>query len=451
LYNPADLTDQPLCLGWSTHACRPEDITLGGTAPIYPEDYIVPPPLEGGVDFDDNYQPPAATSAGVGWQAPETIALPDIHPTGWQCWRERTIEPGYTIDPNPTTRPDPPLILRTYTLVPSIEIIRLSDSSPILADTARLRADLDSWGWSITFAPSRGADRDLIQPVAGDDVEIQMTINGYSWTGVVRTQGRTKVRDARGNPQYGYTAGGESLSTYHSAAYAPTRNRTQEQTRTAAQLAAEELAGTGWTLDWQTQDWTIPGGVFTYQDLTPLQAVSRLADAVGAVVQSDPATETLIVRPRYLISPWDWETASIDAILTENIITRLGASTQSSPTYNAVWVIGREQGVIVEVRKDGTAGDVVAPQVIEDLCADHLAGQERGRNILAKSGRWETVTLELPLFPASPPGFIKPGMLLEVQEAAETWIGQCTSLEIAASRTSALEVYQTITVERWHG
>lgn len=56
-----------------------------------------------------------------------------------------------------------------------------------------------------------------------------------------------------------------------------------------AQLVDEELADTGFTASYDTVDWLVPPGAWFYDALPALDAISRLAEASGAVVQSDPA------------------------------------------------------------------------------------------------------------------------------------------------------------------
>ena len=65
-------------------------------------------------------------------------------------------------------------------------------------------------------------------------------------------------------------------------------------------------------------NWQLPGGVFSYQDKTPIQAISMIVDAVGAVILSDPFENVLNIAPRYKAMPWNWADATTDSQLHES-------------------------------------------------------------------------------------------------------------------------------------
>nr|CUV31945.1 protein of unknown function [Ralstonia solanacearum] len=94
----------------------------------------------------------------------------------------------------------------------------------------------------------------------------------------------------------------------------------------------------------------------------------------------------------------------------------------------------------------GTAGDLVAPTVVDALITHADAARERGRSILADVGRQATVTLELPML--SSLGLLDPGLLLAVGEGGKDWRGLVRATSIAAEWTESLSVRQTIEVER---
>src|SRR5699024_10555471 len=143
---------------------------------------------------------------------------------------------------------------------------------------------------------------------------------------------------------------------------------------------------TGWTLDWQAPDWTVPGGVWSYQELTPMQAILQIVEAAGASIQSHPSEQTLSVAPRYPVSPWDWATTTADAVLPAAQVVGERGRWAPRPAYNAIYVAGQAGGVLVHVKRRGTAGELVAPMQLHRLTTDVPVGQERGRNELAASG-----------------------------------------------------------------
>jgi hypothetical protein len=442
--------DRRVCSPWKQGACRPEDYIEGGEYLAYGPPYSAPPARGANMDLADGYAPPAAHAAHVVINPGEWRQHPGEWPAGWFCYRDSVTDDGFSIDPEIIEKPDPKPWLRTYLIMPSIEITRLSDGAPILANAVTLSASLDDWGWSLSLTPSRGEDRDLIRPTAAGPTEIEIVANGYSFRGLIRKHGRSRQRDAKGVLRPGYSASGYGLSAYLASPYAPVRSTTQDFARNASQLAAEELP-LGWTLQWDSPDWLVPGGVWSYSDLTPIQAISRLAAACGGVVQSDPTAQSITVRPRYPTSPWDWGGASIDRVLG-SAIRSIDEEWSPQPAYNAVWITGQAHGVQVRVLREGTAGDVAAAQVVEPICTAVECGQERGRNILSAGGAWEHVAISLPLFPAPElPGLVLPGHMVEVTDDGDAWVGQCTAISINASRESALTVYQNLIVEKYYG
>lgn len=76
-----------------------------------------------------------------------------------------------------------------------------------------------------------------------------------------------------------------------------------------AEAAALEV--TGGEVDWDVVDWTIPAFRLAFSDTEPLDIVKRLAEAIGAVVESD-LDGTLHVRELYPVSPQDYETTTPD-------------------------------------------------------------------------------------------------------------------------------------------
>ncbi len=222
-----------------------------------------------------------------------------------------------------------------------------------------------------------------------------------------------------------------------------------------AQLVAEELADTGFTSEYQTVDWTVPGGAWFYDASTPLEAISALAEASGAVVQSHPQDLSLHVRASYPTSPWLWRETQPAHVVQEDIVLTESLQMRSAPLYDAVVVTGEipGKGVTCKVRKAGEAGQLYAQQVSSPLISVAAAGAERGRNVLSDRGEQAAVDLTVPLFPkplkAGEVGAIMPLDLVEVVAAEGTWHGQCESLRIeVVIDQQAVVIEQTATIER---
>lgn len=77
------------------------------------------------------------------------------------------------------------------------------------------------------------------------------------------------------------------------------------------------------------------------------------------------------------------------------------------------------------------------------------AARERGRAILADTGRQAIVTLELPMLAAI--GRLDPGLLIAVGEGGDTWRGLVRATRIRAAWNESLTVRQQVEVERHLG
>jgi len=337
--------------------------------------------------------------------------------------------------------------LRVYVIMSSASLIRLSDGAPVAAASIELAADLESWSWQFSARLRSRAALELVMPGSGAPVAVEATINGHVFTALVESWSESR--------KHGYsewTIRGRSLSAVLAAPYSPALTYTESDTFTAHQLADNEMPLTGWVLEWDTVDWLVPPGAYTYRDLPTLGALQQIAGAVGAVVQSHHSDNVLTVLPRYPISPWEWAAADPGVAITADIVTSSASEWQPRPDYNGVYVMGTTQGVSVWVRRTGSAGEQLAPQVSDALITHVDAGTERGRIILAAAGRWSSETIQIPLMPTpQPPGLLLPGALIEVDDGIDTWRGQVLSVRISAQRGDSLIVWQTVEVERWHG
>jgi hypothetical protein len=197
-------------------------------------------------------------------------------------------------------------------------------------------------------------------------------------------------------------------------------------------------------------DWTLPAGAFSYLDQTPMQVITRVAEVVGGVVRPDMASDGLSILPRYREATWYWDTAIPDRIIPAEIVAEAGGEWNPQPEWNYVYVSGTNYGMGVQVRRAGTAGDVMAPDVLDDWMTGADAARSRGICELSKGGLQSIETRRIPLLEngGSAPGLVLPAMLVEVRDPEETWRGLCLGVDISASGTGASKVWQTLRIER---
>lgn len=339
---------------------------------------------------------------------------------------------------------------RTYVVINSVSVVRLPDRTPIQVESISISSSVDAWGSSYDIELADSAQLALLKPTAAGPRLIEINLNGYVWTAVMESySGRREWS------RTGATLAGRSRTALLAGPYAPGRVKATTEERSMAQLVDEELADTGFTASYDTVDWLVPPGAWFYDALPALDAISRLAEASGAVVQSDPAEPTLRVRARYPDSPWDWRDRTPAHVLQEDIITNESLQMRSAPLYDAVVVTGElaGKGVTCKVRRAGEAGQLFAQQVSSPLINTAAAGAERGRNILADHGEQAAIDLVVPLFTAplrpGEVGRILPLDLVEVVAEEGTWHGLCTAVRTEARiGEKAVVIEQTITLER---
>ena len=84
-----------------------------------------------------------------------------------------------------------------------------------------------------------------------------------------------------------------------------------------------------------------------------------------------------------------------DFVLPVDVVARESLRWIDKPAYNRVFVAGQETGVLGQVTRTGTAGDVLAPMVVDALITQASAARQRGTAILSDTGRQIEVTLRL--------------------------------------------------------
>lgn len=328
----------------------------------------------------------------------------------------------------------------TYIVINSVTLIRLPDNTALQAYTLSLKWDTDSWsvGWSASL-PATALDAVMPSGI-GEPVELLATINGTA----VRLLAESISRDRRfGDARL--NVGGRGRVAWLADPYAPSVARSASAAMTAQQLAADALTDNGvpigWGLDWQIADWLVPGGVWSHQGAM-IDAVKRIAEAAGGYVLGHRTAQTLHVRPRYPLLPWEWAAATPDLILPAAVASTEAISWSESPAYNRVFVAGQEQGRMGQVSRAGTAGDVLAPMVTDPLITHADAARARGGAVLAAGGRQAAITLRLPVLPET--GILDLGQLIEYQDGSTARRGLVRAVSVDAAIPT---VWQTVEIE----
>lgn len=331
-------------------------------------------------------------------------------------------------------------IRRVYMVLNDVHLRRMAGNIEIPTLSLALTIDSGSWTWGFDATVPAEALDDLEPDSAGSPVELEATINGTAYRLLAerlsreRTFGNSTVK-----------VSGRGKSAVLDAPYAPTMTFTNNGDRTAQQLMADALTVNGvpigWAIDWGITDWLVPAGAWSHQG-TYISALNAIAGAAGAYLQPHRTAQTIRVLPRYPSAPWEWGTVTPNFVLPAAATARESLEWKDAAPYNGVYVSGVSAGILGWVKRTGTAGDVLAPMVVDPLITAAAAARQRGIAVLADTGRQIAVNLRLPVLPET--GIIEPGAFIEYQDGGINRLGLVRSTSIQAGLP---EVWQTLGVE----
>ncbi|MDP2610016.1 MULTISPECIES: hypothetical protein [unclassified Oceanobacter] len=338
----------------------------------------------------------------------------------------------------------------THIIMNTVQCYTLPDQTPLALADISIDADLDTVCWKLSCQALNTASAALLTPDATGRKELAIIINGHRWEFFIAKTAQSKTVSDQLNKRF--TVTGYSRSQYLAEPYAPARTKSIGTT-TAVQAATAELTGTGFTLDWNVTDlpdWTLPNAAFSYQSLAPMAVIKRLASAAGGIVQTDPATDSIIVRPRFSAMPWYLYAIAADATIHESQVTSEQHADAPGILYNAVFVSGETDGVSTTITRQGTNGDSPAADVTDSWIAAIECNTSRGTAELAISGDRVTHTLELPVPEIDEPGVLLPGMNVAVQhtDSSRDYRSYVTAVNISVPGRLNAKVRQTVTLDQ---
>lgn len=318
-------------------------------------------------------------------------------------------------------------------------IRRVSGDIQLPCPGLSLSIDVDSWTWSFNATLPASA-RDAVMPDNNGPIELEANVNGNLYRFLAEN-----ISSDRTFGQHTIRVSGRGKSAFLAAPYAPVLTFANSSSRTAQQLMADVLTfngvSVGWDVDWRLTDWLVPAGAFAMQG-TYIEGLSAIAGAAGAYLQPHPTDDVMRVLLRYPVAPWEWDADDADYELPAAVTLQEGIEWLERPTYNRVFVRGASQGIIGQVTRGGTAGDLVAPMVVDPLVTAAAAARQRGISILGNTGRKLNVSLRLPVLAET--GVIEPGKFVRYVEGSEIKYGivRATSVEVRSP-----EVWQSLQVE----
>lgn len=282
-------------------------------------------------------------------------------------------------------------------IVNDLKVTRLDNGQEIQVNNGDYRCDRSSWCWSYNLTIPF-YEKSKLEPINGQPVILKIMVNGNEHRMLLENISRSKqfAKDV-------YKLSGRSPTALLDAPYSPTRSFTQENERTSVQLVRAELdrVNSDIVLNWELIDalgWILPTNSLSYSNLTPIAAIKLIADAAGGFVYSEPDSNTLTIKPKYKKTWWDpIAIDEYDRVIPESVVTDLSTDYTMYPDYNGVFLTNDRNGDTGQVKRVGTAGDVLQETVNSPLLTSTSAMHSKGREVLAKAGMIETHSLLMPI------------------------------------------------------
>ena len=332
-------------------------------------------------------------------------------------------------------------VRRVYFVINNVTLYRVSDGAPVPVFNLSLSLDASSWAWGFDAVLPAKAEA-LVAGSASGPVELVASVNGTPFRVLAESISRERIfGDAS------IRISGRGRNAVLAAPYAPVMTFSNTEGRTARQLMDDVLTVNGiplgWAVDWGLTDWNVPANAFAQQG-SWIDALTAIAGAAGGYLIPHPSAQSIRVRHRYPVAPWEWSTVTPDFVLPVDAVARESLRWLEKPAYNRVFVSGQDVGVLGQVTRAGTAGDVLAPMVVDPLITEAAAARQRGIAVLADTGHQIEVSLRLPVLAET--GIIEPGAFVEYQDGSVTRLGIVRATQVEAGMP---EVWQTLGVQAY--
>lgn len=332
-------------------------------------------------------------------------------------------------------------VRRVYIVINDTSLRRVDGGIDLKASRISLSLDIDTWAWGLSATLPLSALPNLEQSAPGVPVEVEASINGTVIRALVESVSRQRTfTDAS------LSISGRGKTSLLAGGYAGILSLINDQDRTAQQLCGDLLLDNGvpmpWSVDWQLTDWLVPAGGFVHQG-DRISGLVSIADSAGGFLRPHNSLASVSILPRYAAAPWNWASVTPDFVLPSAVTSRESMEWIERPTFNRVFVSGEDQGVLGQVTRTGTAGDLLAPMVTHSLITHADAARQRGIAELAKGGRIVKLGLRLPVLDET--GVLLPGHMVQYDDAGTERIGRVNSVQVDVS--GGADVWQSIELE----
>lgn len=354
--------------------------------------------------------------------------------------------------------PPPEPMEAPYYVMNSIQCFAIvgDERIAIAPDNIKVSLLIESYAWELTADLYGRTSVNYLRPDSEGPKHIELMMNGNTWLFAIKSY---QSKRSLSGETYSFIA--HSRSMLLDGDQADKITVTVPSAIGAWQLAEQVLQPLGFTIErtlvaeWiQSPEWTLAANSASWVAVSPMQIVSDIAKACGAVITPHLTEDKLLVMPRYRVSPGRWGAAPASAWshqIPESVIPTEGSERQYTTPLERVLIAGTTHGVVTEVIRSGSAGAVSAVDVSDVLAQDVAANTERGRNILAESGQIEILSLEMPLLPpGQSPGLVVPGQLVKIlREDGSVTRGLALGNSITPNGISA--IWQNVSLEVHNG
>ncbi len=321
----------------------------------------------------------------------------------------------------------------------SASLVRWPDLTPLPCTSITIETDFESWCWALS-ATLAGPDAwALVQP---DPLacQVQATINGQVWRFLLDVPSTQRAFNSDR-----VSLKGRSRSAWLHDPYTPSLDYSESSPREMEQLAEAALDNTGWAVDWQLDNWVVPGGRYVGYN-TPIGCLIRLVNATDDGIYTHPSDQVITLQKRWPVASWLLDGATVDLAIPADAVVSLSQSPVYSQPYNGVYVSGTSHGSLALVKIAGTDGALQpAEPITHELLCDTagVAARRRGINALSDSGAGFTMDAEVLFTPEI--GLIRPGLIVSIAGMK----GVSRSCKVTAQWSgNALQVRQSVGLER---
>ncbi len=195
------------------------------------------------------------------------------------------------------------------------------------------------------------------------DTEVQVTLDDDGSIVQFHFIVDERVRD-RSFGQTTYNVSGRSITAILGEGKALSLTKTWEETQTAKSIVEELCVEVGLTLNWEILNWSIPAKTLVADGEFPIQVIQKIAEAAGAILQTEFDGRTLSVLYKYPVSPTNYENAVSELNITDvDDMFSVNETKEIKPGYNSVLVMDEDytssDALSIEEHSSGVGWSVI--------------------------------------------------------------------------------------------